>query len=268
MKQWINRFTPLYKQPGIGAKHFDIPANAVVTSGGLPPIKEWVNVEYNGKSGWVNGHDVEDYVNNFPSNLVIIENQTPNPNDFEQYMIYNGVTQVNMCGELCVCHALKIPLQSMLMHWQTLQPTFFKRVFGTGRARGTSANELQEMANIWDRPSILLTKALYQPHIGRSRYTLSGLKKLLLTGNVIVSVKMDASTGRLRGQGVLHWVSLTDIKPEKNNGGFIGFYNPASNSIEYVSWQEFLNAAGPVYGLYIERALNLSDNSGNIAKGE
>jgi hypothetical protein len=67
---------------------------------------------------------------------------------------------------------------------------------------------------------------------------------------VIASVNMDGGTGWLRGSGVLHWVVVTKVIPERNGLGFVEVYNPAMNRIEYYSWQEFINSARMPYGVY------------------
>jgi hypothetical protein len=122
---------------------------------------------------------------------------------------------------------------------------------GSGRARGTGSGELQQMFEIYAQECQQLTTAIYEPHIKRSRYTIKGLKHLLETGSVIASVNIDGGTGLLRGSGVLHWVALTKITPERNGLGFVELYNPAMNRIECYSWLEFINSARQPYGVYI-----------------
>ena len=69
--------------------------------------------------------------------------------------------------------------------------------------------------------------------------------------NDVASVNIDGSTGLLRGSGVLHWVVLTKISPERNGLGLVELYNPAMNRIECYSWQEFINSAHQPYGVYV-----------------
>jgi hypothetical protein len=95
-----------------------------------------------------------------------------------------------------------------------------------------------------------LTTALFEPHIKRSRYTIKGMRKLLESGSVIASVNMDGGSGILRGSGVLHWVVVTKVTPERNGLGWVEVYNPAMNRIEVYSWQEFINSARLPYGVY------------------
>lgn len=256
MLKWINRFAPMYVGAQVGKKLVDLPLGTVVEVTGAVS-GEYEEVSHCSEKGvvvgWVNSYDLEDYTRNFQTNSVVIENQTPDMHDFEQYVIHKLQRQVNMCGELCVCHILGISLGTLLKDWELKVPKFYKRVFGTGRARGTGAEELGEMFDIFGKKNQTLTQALYQPHIKRSRYTIKGLNSLLATGGVIVSVKIDATTGLLRGSGVLHWVSLVRILSERNGQGMVQYYNPAMNCVESCSWNEFLNSAGQPYGMYCEK---------------
>ena len=154
-----------------------------------------------------------------------------------------------------MAYILGITLQEMLENWQVKAPSFWKRIFGSGKARGTGSGELAEMFDIFAQTSIQLTTALFEPHIKRNRYTITGLQRLLESGSMIASVNMDSTTGWLRGSGVLHWVVVTRVIPERNGLGFVEVYNPAMNRIEYYSWQEFINSARQPYGVYAPDAV-------------
>ena len=255
--KWVNRFAPLYVLSAgkVVRKIQDLPHGTVVEATGFESAgyEEVVHCAATGTvTGWVNSYDLEDYVRNFQVNSVVIEDQTPDLHDFEQYMIYKLQKQVNMCGELCVCFILGVSLGTLLKDWEVKALTFFKRVFGSGKARGTGAEELGEMFAIFGQPSISLTKALLQPHINRARYTIKGLNALLAKGGVIVSVHIDGGSGLIRGSGVMHWVALVRIVPERNGQGMVQYYNPAMNCVESCSWNEFLLSAREPYGIFCE----------------
>ncbi len=261
-KKWVNRFAPLYKPNSnmdevpltLRIKIMDLPERTIVEATGekKEPYEEVrYTTETNVFTGWVHQGDLENYMENYPRDCVVIYNQTPLPNDFEQYFLFNGVKQVNACGELCVAYVLGISLQELLENWQVKLPIFWKRIFGGGKARGTGSSELGEMCGIYARESQQLTTALFEPHIKRSRYTLKGMQRLLETGSVIASVSIDGNSGLLRGSGVLHWVAVTKITPERNGLGFVEVYNPAMNRIECYSWLEFINSARQPYGVYV-----------------
>jgi hypothetical protein len=262
-KKWVNRFAPLYKPNSnmdavplnLTIKIMDLFERTVVASTDQKrdPYEE---VQYTTDTGgvitgWVYQADLEDYLENYPRDCVVIPNQTPNPNDFEQYFIFNGVKQVNACGELCVAYVLGIPLQLLLDNWKLKLPNLWQSIFGNGKARGTGSGELAQMVGLFAQESQQLTTALYAPYIKRSRYTITGLKRLIDTGSVIVSVNIDSATGLLRGGGVLHWVVVTKISPERNGLGLVELYNPAMNRIECYSWAEFISSAQQPYGVYV-----------------
>jgi hypothetical protein len=260
-KKWVNRFAPLYKPAAnmdetpltLRIKLMDLYERTIVEATGekKDPYEEVRYMTETGTIvGWVYSADLEDYIEKYPRDCVKIYNQTTNPNDFEQYFVLNGIKQVNACGELCVCYILGISLQEMLENWQVKAPTFWKTIFGGGRARGTGSGELSQMFDIFAQPSMQLTTALFEPHIKRSRYTIKGMQRLLTSGFVIASVNMDGASGWLRGSGVLHWVVVTKVIAERNGLGFVEVYNPAMNRIEYYSWQEFINSARQPYGVY------------------
>jgi len=260
-KKWVNRFTPMYLPAAnmdevpltLRTKLRDLNERTIVEATGQKrePYEEVRYFTATGFiTGWVHGADLEDYVENYPRDCVVIPNQTPDPNDFEQYFIFNGVKQVNACGELCVAYILGISLQELLENWRVKAPTLWNNVFSGGRARGTGSGELIQMFEIFAQPSVQLSSALFEPHIKRSRYTIKGMMRLLESGSVIASVNMDGGTGILRGSGVLHWVAVTKITPERNGLGLVEVYNPAMNRIEVYSWQEFINSARLPYGVY------------------
>jgi hypothetical protein len=175
-KKWVNRFAPLFKPNSnmdevpltLRIKIMDLFERTIVEATGekKEPYEEVRYItETNVFTGWVHGGDLENYVENYPRDCVVINNQTPAPNDFEQYFIFNGIKQVNGCGELCVAFVLGISLQQLLENWQVKLPVFWKSIFGDGRARGTGSGELQEMFGIYNQSSQQLTTALYEPHI-------------------------------------------------------------------------------------------------------
>jgi hypothetical protein len=261
-KKWVNRFAPLYKPNSnmstvpltLTLKNMDLYERTVVLSTGQvkDPYEEVQYATETGiTTGWMYQADLEDYIENYPRDCVVIQNQTPSPNDFEQYFIFNGIKQVNACGELCVAYILGIPLQELLENWQVKLPSLWRSIFGGGRARGTGSGELRQMFDIYAQENMELTSALYEPHIKRSRFTIKGMQRLIDKGSMIVSVNIDGATGLLRGSGVLHWVVVTKISPERNGLGLVELYNPAMNRIECYSWPEFINSARQPYGVYV-----------------
>lgn len=100
-----------------------------------------------------------------------------------------------------------------------------------------------------------LASVLTDPVLAKARYTVSGLKSI--AGRAVVSVRMDKWTGRLKPSGVLHWVVVTDVIPERTGYGGVEVYNPFPNRIEAYSWSEFLASAGVPYGVVMSKESGL-----------
>jgi len=237
-RKWITRYTRLLSSPN-GVKIRDLNANVVVTA--TEEKDGFTLIESASSFGYVKSADLEDYIENYPKNCVDIKDiQTPDLSDAEQYVLWDKFKQVNMCGELCVAYLLQISLADLLTKWKIKAPSFFVRVFGTGRARGTGSGELSEMLKLFEVNSVQLSSVL-------KTYTPGGLA--LFADKSIVSVNIDAVTGALRGSGVLHWVVPLQVMQERAGMGMVGYYNPFSNRVEICSWREFLASARSPYGI-------------------
>ena len=106
------------------------------------------------------------------------------------------------------------------------------------------------MLSAFDRYSVSLASVLTDPVLAKARYTVSGLKAI--AGRAVVSVRMDKWTGRLKPSGVLHWVVVTDVIPERTGYGGVEVYNPFPNRIEAYSWAEFTASAGVPIGVVLD----------------
>jgi len=254
-KKWTNSpsYTPLMQYPKKGLKILDLNPATVIESTGETSISTdgliWECVLYNTLNktyvGWIESRLLDPYAENYARDCVdILDIQTPDPTDAEQYVLWDKYRQVNLCGELAVCYLLNIELSTLLKHWQVTQPSFFKRIFGQGMARGTGDGELVEMFALFGGVAQRLTELV-------KVYTPYGLSRLLQEKGVIVGVKIDSKSGRLRGQGVGHWVVVTKVFPERVGYGMVEIYNPFPNRIETYSWQEFLASARSPFGAVI-----------------
>lgn len=253
LKKWVNRFTPLYVNPKPSSSICDIPQKTVIdATGNVSGIFEEVTytIDKGDVTGWVYSFDLEDYIPNLKEDVVVIENQTPNKYDLKQYIDYNGVKQVNMCGQLSVAYIAGISLGTVLSVWKKEDLPFYKKVFSSGKARGTGPGELQTLLRLFGRESVMLSEATKQSHINRSRYTMESLNNLLSANrHVIASVRISSISGQVLQTGTLHWVVLSGVIPRRNDQGNIVFYNPAMNQMEDRPWDIFLASAGNPYGL-------------------
>lgn len=252
--------------PG-GIKLLDLPAGSLVTLTG-----EKQDVLYKGVSttwvelsaltsqkvyvGWMYQPFVEPYAEEFPPAVVSIPHATPDQIDAAQYMLWRGIKQFNLCGELCVCYITGSDIDSMLTNWQAKAVNVFKNVFGDGRARGTDVGELDSMLMFafgYSVPSLRLDAGLSDPILGRPLVTPGRFAQQLSGHRAIVSVHIDSVTGNLRGSGILHWVVVESVIPDGVNRGWVELYNPFPNRMQRYSWNEFINSMGSPYGVLVAR---------------
>ena len=245
--RYVNWQAPFYKESIGKLKIKDIPLNARVTlirsSEENESLEKRCQVSYKDELGWVPEKFLEIYMENYPKDCVDMEGlETPDKEDAEQFALYNKVKQTNLCGELSVCYILDVGLKSFLSHWEIKDPPFWKRIFSSGKGRGTGNVELQEMFEMFDVNSKTLNQQKWTPTL---------LKTLIENGDVICSVSIDGSSGRLRGSGILHWVVPVSITLERQGYGLVNLYNPYSNRIEVYSWNEFQSSARMPYGVFV-----------------
>lgn len=262
MKYWTIAQAPLRESAEPNSrKILDIPQGQVVDHivdiGNM--VGDRVLVSYDAAKayrGWVYEALLEAYEEEFPANVVEIENDTPSPTDAAQYMIWKGQTQYNMCGELCVSYCHGAPLHILLTEWEAKKPTWYQRVFGSGgRARSTGLDELDSMLAVfgYETPSTRLSSALTDAVLRRPLVTPARMARLLKTHRIIVGVKIDAASGNLRGGGIGHWVTLESITPDGINRGWATLYNPFPNRMQRYSWDELVKSMSSPSGLLVKR---------------
>jgi hypothetical protein len=261
MKYFINSFSPFRESAhGASKKIADLPAGTIVEywheefNEALTPIP-WAMISYNGRRGYVPSSMVEPYLETLQKNCVEIPDQTEDPNDFEQYFYLKNIKQVNFCGPLAICYATGLTLKEFMGTWEIQKPALWKRIKGLGRFSGTTDSDLVEMCAAFALEPLKMGVVTKDTFVNRSRYTVGGMQKLARMGFPIVACKIDGSTGRLRGQGVGHWVVITQVFPERT-GGRVHLYNPAPNRIEEYSWNELISSMNQPYGIWIEKEKN------------
>jgi hypothetical protein len=261
-KLWAVGYAPLRDAPGAGHKYLDIPTHALVDNtgeqvetmyGGQNTL--WLKVTYRGKTGWAYAGFFEDYEEHYPIAEVEIENQTPETDDLAQYFYYEGDEKNNMCGQLSVAWILGIPVMQILDRWKVGSPPFYARIFGGKADRGTSADDLDNLLDLYgiETPCLRFGNGLTDPLLERPLVTPRRMEKMLETHQLIASVHIDTISGNLRGSGALHWVVVDRIVADGVNRGFMELYNPAPNRVQLYSWDEFIKSAGSPYGLWVPR---------------
>ena len=246
MKKWTSYsgYTGLMVEPDFTAKKIiDLQPRAVIEAFGAVE-GEFELVEYNGQRGWVLSAKVEPYRENFPRDCVYIADiQTADKTDAEQFVTWEGKRQVNMCGQMSICHLLGMGLSTFLTEWKRLDPVHYAAVFGTSKvARGTGQDELARMLALFGRDTARLSQRY-------KAYTPDLVDELR---GAIVGVRMDKVTGRLNGGGVGHWVVVVNSLPERMGYGTVDVYNPYPNRVERYSYAEFRASANLPFGVWIK----------------
>lgn len=267
MNFYITTYTPLYAPTPPTRSMWLVPGSVVTmtgvnksyTVGGVSAI--YCQVAYTNNTGEHLGYAYAEYIEplgyTLPTNLVNIDNQTANPQDAAQYVVYNGTTQYNLCGPLAVAYVAgwKDGITWLLDKYKVKNPQWWKRIFGAGAGRGTDLGDLDAMLAEFDGYQIPATRfaaALHDPIKRGPLVTPLRVKNLLRDNYVIASCRIDSVTGRLRGQGVLHWVVLDQLFIE-GMGGLFHIFNPFYNRTEAYSWHEWLASGGQPYGVVVPR---------------
>lgn len=246
MQGYANWQVPLWVDNNRSKKYFDIPLGSKFEISSPISVNGLWEVSYISKDkvylGWLEDRYLEYYNQVLPTNVVDIEGlQTPELNDAQQYIIWDGVKQVNLCGELCVAQTLKLPLIDILTKWKSVDPPFYKRIFGAGKATGTVHDDIIRMYGLFGRMAQRINLKKYTPR------QLSNLVEQYR--GVTVSVHLNTVTGALNGSGVLHWVNVLEVVVERVDMGWVRLYNPYSNGEELYSWREFLATTRQPYGV-------------------
>ena len=257
MKYWIIRYTQLWKTAASHYKILDMPVGSIVSTIDWTPDGDYVYVYFQTASkkyeGWVLKDYIEPllYVN---EEEVEIENKTINEQDLNQYMIWEGKTQYNLCGELCIAQTFGVTLETLLSSWKAEPTSYYNRIFYRGQSRTTGPGDLANMALFlsiqfaW----MPLTTLLRDERTGRTLVSPGRLQKLIQDRwKITVGVSIERKYGRLRSSGIRHWVNILAVTPDGPENATVLVYNPASNRQEWYSWYEFTQSMRTPYGVSI-----------------
>ena len=206
--------------------------------------------------GWVYAGYLEPYVETFKAGLVGVQNPTPNPNDAAQYLITHGKVQYNLCGFFCVCYCAEwdVFVEVFIDYLQTKTKSLIERVFPSWNGRGTSDYDLEVMLGALGYPVPLerIGAALFDKTISRTMLTAGRMAHILERNRVIYSVRINKRNGRLAKSGVLHWVTLEEVRVDEF-GGIVKLYNPFNNKMEIYAWEQLVESGGVPYGVIVPR---------------
>jgi hypothetical protein len=268
MKVVTNGFAPLYADKHLKIKLRDCSEGTVFVF--TEQTTEYQNRLYkfvtrtleNGQelSGWMYAGYLDEYLENLPRNVVVIDNATENPNDAWQYADWFGQKQTNLCGQICAARVLGIDLKDILAEWQQDAPKNFESVFNlfsSKKARGTGIPDLQNLFSVFDKIAIPLADVFKDANIpSRAKnapYMPTKTHEIIRNYDVIAGCHINNNTGVLQASGTLHWVVLESVHLDRWKMGAVGIFNPFMNSIEYYSWREWIASAGYPYGVAIKK---------------
>jgi len=249
-KKWCIGLTGLRESPN-GRKILDIPPGAVIDITGMQEIRRmdghdvlWSEITYRGHTAWANDRLLEDYEEKYPEE-VLIPNPTAEPNDAAQYMLLDGRIKYNMCGELCAAFVGGDDIETFVAKWELVSPKFYKWALMGNNDNPTGIDALESMLRVYgyEFPMLRFQAGLTDPVIG-FKVTPRRLQRMLKTHYLIINANIDGQTGKLRGQGVGHWVVVDSIQPYGINGGWVLLYNPFPNRRQEYSYDEFINSGG------------------------
>lgn len=275
VKKWTISYAPLRNEPN-GTKILDIPGGAVVVTTGEAAevesngnIVRWEKVTYRGKTAWVHAGYLEDLIEKFPAYEVEIATATDDETDAAQYMVLNGDVKYNMCGQLCVAFISGDDVITFVEKWKTAAPVYYNWTIAGDRDQPTGIDVLNSMLKVYGYRTntddiINFTTGLTDPLVG-FKSSPGRFQKMLENYYLIACVKIDRITGKLRPQGIGHWVVVDKVQPNGINGGWVELYNPFPNKRQEYSYDEFIISCSTPYwcGLWVKRSLKSEvDSSG------
>lgn len=260
-KKWCIGLAAFRDIPG-GTRIQDIPPGALIEATGRQEAGEvkghsvtWSEIWYRGKTAWINDSYLEDYAEKYEKDEVFIGHPTPDPNDAAQYMLLDGRVKYNMCGELCAAFIGGDDIDTFLTKWAAISPNYYKWALYGDSDNPTGIDALESMLKVYgyEFPMLRWEAGLTDPVIGL-KVTPRRMQRMLETYYLIAGVRIDSITGKLRGQGLGHWVVLDKIEAYGVNGGWVQVYNPFRNRRQDYSYDEFLSSAASYRtGIWVKR---------------
>ena len=217
---------------------------------------EYVENSKRTTQGFVYAGYLEPYKDAFRRDVVTIWNGTENPNDAEQYLVWNGATQYNLCGFFCIAYCIGwVPsIEELLDLAKQKKQDWMTRIFNSKNKGMTGPDDLDAVLALLGEstPSPRIATLLRDRVSGLVLLTPGRLQDVLNSYRVIYGVRINKRNGRLARSGVLHWVVLDDIVPNEF-GGMVALYNPYGNKMEMYEWEQVVESGGAPYGILIPR---------------
>jgi hypothetical protein len=253
MKYWVIKFTPLFTSAKV--KILDLPAGSIVESTGRESegLSE-VSFITRQKTylGWVHTSYLEELVYQFKESTVFTQ-QTDYPYDSAQYIVWEGSTLFNLCGEACIAYIYGDTVESLLSVWKATPASLYNKIIYGGLSKTTGIGDLIDMVKIYNGNTVGLNAMIYDPISKHPLVSPDRIAKLLINFNLIVGCKISGTSGELKASGIPHWIVLNKVVQDGVNRGWVEIWNPFSGRKELYSWREFIASTYPMYGLLVER---------------
>ncbi len=272
--KWVTSSASLFTNPGGPQRACRIEPGKLVeptcqvtsaSCAGVNTPVNWEEVKYEDSEGhcfqgWVYSGFLEDFNSEFPLGVVAAATQTRTPNDAAQDIVWLDKVQYNLCGEFCVAFLAGDSIDGMLTKWKPKSPTLFNKIFRVlvagkfaNLSRPTGRSEVQDMLAVYNKVGVEFDKLLQDPVKGDTIVTPGRFATVTSAYDIILGVNIDAVTGDIRGQGIGHWICVTEVKPDGRNRGWVTFYNPFPNQMQRESWGTLVGSMHEPYGLAIKR---------------
>jgi hypothetical protein len=241
---WVIKYCTLYKDARRQGIHCELAKGTKVTatgktSGDMSEVSYWSSNKI--LYGWIYTDYIEEIIQDFSSDAVIITDPTPNPNDANQYAVIDGKIQYNLCGVLSVAWLANVSDSDVMTKWQALPNSLYKSSFKDGLLQPLGIPALKEMLGIYSISTLPLSQSLYSKPAGRALLSPVRLQNL---GRCIIGVKISGTDGELKATGTPHWVVVESIEPDEVNAGWVVIYNPFPNKLQRYSWRQFEASIG------------------------
>lgn len=270
MKFWTVIAATLRAQPPTGIKITTIPAYEIVEADDItssdnykvfPGYGYYRQITWRTKTGWVYDGLLDPY--NRPSELegstVFIPDEIAIPGRPKQYVIWEGATKFNRCGDFDCAYIGHDPITDFWTKWKYTHKKHYNAIVPRDKVTGYA--DLDTMLTVYgyQAPNTRMADALYDKTLQLSIMTPGKLQARLTSEYLIANVKINKK-GELDPAGKTpHWVVVERVEPLLINDGWVFLYNSFWNRPERYTYQHFDHCHYDLGGLFIPRAINLSN---------
>lgn len=216
---------------------------------------EWAFCFWRNYSGWIYFPILELYTlkeneQEFWNDVVEIDvDMIPKtPQVARQYLVVDkkNVPNYNLCGQFCSAFIGQDSIKDFLEKWKVKSPANYRASVTIDR--GTGVAMVRDMLlSVYGKSSIDYREGL-RDKVAGILISPGRIAEKLKTHDCIIGVKIDNS-GRIKSNGIGHWVCMVAVEPFGINNGDVKLYNPFPNTFESITYQELLTSMEKWSGL-------------------